>query len=147
MAAYHNFKNPIFKELIAYLLSHKNVQVVFFTRTENQRLEYSQLFKDLFIANKSVNGAQLIANSDLVISAGGTMNREAAILGIPAYTIFAGKFGSVDNYLLRNGRITMIQKKDDFQRICLKKNISKAPVINEKVFNFVIDRIINTSLS
>ena len=142
MAAYHNFENPIINELLRYLLSDKNVQVVFFPRTQEQRLEYMRQLPNLFIASKSVDGAQLIANSDLIISAGGTMNREAAVLGTPAYTIFAGKEGSVDRYLKAQGKIIEIKSAESFQKICLKKKKFEKESISRNVFDFIVQEII-----
>jgi uncharacterized protein len=141
MAAYHNFENPIFNELLRFLLSHKDVQVIFFPRIEEQRREYSRLFPKLFIAAKTVDGAQLVANSDLVISGGGTMNREAAMLGTPAYTIYAGKMGSVDTFLIKEGKIQIIENKDDFQKIQLRKRDPEMKKVTRKVFDFILNRI------
>jgi hypothetical protein len=61
------------------------------------------------IPDHAVNGLNLIWFSDLVISGGGTMNREAAALGVPVYSIFRGKIGAVDKYLADNGRLVMIE--------------------------------------
>ena len=147
MAAYHDFENPIFNDLLNFILTQENVQIVFFPRTDLQRQEYAKIFPDLFIANKSVEGAQLIANSDLVISAGGTMNREAAVLGTQAYTIYAGKMGSVDRYLLKNGKIKTIGRKEDFQKIQFEKKAKNPTIINRKVFDFIIQELVNYNLN
>ena len=143
MAAYHDFENPIFNDLLNFILTQENVQIVFFPRTELQRQEYAQIYPALFIANKSVEGAQLIANSDMVISAGGTMNREAAVLGTQAYTIYAGKMGSVDRYLLKNGKIKTIDRKEDFRKIKFEKKVKNPTIINRKVFDFIIQELVN----
>ncbi|PQP33853.1 hypothetical protein C6A37_10790, partial [Desulfobacteraceae bacterium SEEP-SAG9] len=87
MAAYHNFENPVFYKLMQFLEKQQNLLVVFFPRTEGQRTEFQTRFPSFIYPKKPVDGAQLIANSDLIISAGGTMNREAAVLGTPAYTV------------------------------------------------------------
>jgi hypothetical protein len=60
-----------------------------------------------------LDGLNLIWFSDLVISGGGTMNREAAALGVPVYSIFRGKIGAVDRYLAENGRLIMIENVSD----------------------------------
>jgi uncharacterized protein len=51
----------------------------------------------------------LIALSDLVISAGGTMNREAVALGVPVYTTFEGRLGAVDERLIAEGRLRKLR--------------------------------------
>jgi hypothetical protein len=60
-----------------------------------------------------VDGLDLIRFSDLVISGGGTMNREAAALRVPVYSIFRGKTGAVDEYLAKSGRLVLLQSADD----------------------------------
>jgi predicted glycosyltransferase len=52
-----------------------------------------------------VDAQSLIALADLVVSAGGTMNREAAALGVPVYTTYGGRIGGVDEMLIRDGRL------------------------------------------
>ena len=138
MAAYHNFENPIFYDLLKFLLLNNDVHVVLFPRTQAQRDQLKQKFPNLFMPSKSVNGAQLISNSDLIISAGGTMNREAAVLGTPVYTIYAGKMGSVDKYLIKKGKIQLLHKKSEFKTIVLKKKQKKEVIVDRKVFDFVI---------
>ena len=69
-----------------------------------------------------MDGLNLIWHSDLVISGGGTMNREAAALGVPVYSIFRGKIGAVDRYLSDNGRLILLETVEDVQtKILLKK--------------------------
>ena len=62
---------------------------------------------------RAVDGASLVAAADLVVSAGGTMNREAAALGVPVYTVFAGRMGGVDEQLLADGRLRLLASADD----------------------------------
>ena len=79
------------------------------------RAEWGPLFsqKKIIIPDEVVDGLNLIWYSDFVISGGGTMNREAAALGVPVYSIFRGKTGAVDRYLSDNGRLIMLQSVDD----------------------------------
>jgi predicted glycosyltransferase len=73
-----------------------------------------------------VDGLNLIWHSDLVISGGGTMNREAAALGVPVYSIFRGKIGAVDHYLADNGRLVLLETVEDIPKKILldKRNIA-----------------------
>jgi predicted glycosyltransferase len=69
-----------------------------------------------------VDGLNLLWNSDLVISGGGTMNREAAALGIPVYSIFRGKIGAVDHYLSEKGKLVLLEKPEDIRKkLVIKK--------------------------
>ena len=69
--------------------------------------------KKIIVPDQVVDGLNLIWHSDLVISGGGTMNREAAALGVPVYSIFRGVHGAVDKYLAKHGRLVMIENCDD----------------------------------
>jgi predicted glycosyltransferase len=76
----------------------------------------------IVIPARVVDGLNLIWQSDLVISGGGTMNREAAALGVPVYTIFRGKIGAVDRYLARTGRLVLLESVEDiYTKIALKR--------------------------
>ena len=61
-----------------------------------------------------MDGLNVIFHSDLVVSGGGTMNREAAALGVPAYSILAGKVGAVDRALEKSGQLTLVNSSKDF---------------------------------
>ncbi len=141
MAAYHDFENPLFPKLINYLLNFPKLQLVVFPRTNEQKKQLKNEFPSLFIAEKSVAGDQLIAMSDIIISAGGTMNREAAALGTPAYTIYAGKMGSVDHYLVNSGKIILLEKKEDFSKILIRKKTEVNVEVDKKVFTFILSEL------
>ncbi len=59
----------------------------------------------MIVPERAVDAQSLIALADLVVSAGGTMNREAAALGVPVYTTYGGRLGGVDEELIRQGRL------------------------------------------
>ena len=147
MAAYHNFKNPFFDQIVEHLLGIPEAQPIFFPRTHEQGNEYHRKFPNLFISKKSVDGAQLIANSDLVISAGGTMNREAAVLGTPAYTVFSGKMGSVDRHLMQEGNIRFLNRADDFKSLKIQKKRFSGKPVDRTVFDTVVNIIENEGIS
>ena len=67
----------------------------------------------MMIPEHVIDGLNLIWFSDFVVSGGGTMNREAAALGVPVYSIFRGKTGAVDRYLAEQGRLTLLRSVDD----------------------------------
>lgn len=128
-AHYHNSESEVlFKELIEYLKQIKDIRLVVLPRNENQKREIQKMWLEmiengsLLIPEKVVNGLNLIWYSDLVISGGGTMNREAAALGVPVYSIFRGKIGAVDRYLADSRRLTIIESVDD---IHTKINVAK----------------------
>src|SRR6185369_6457827 len=74
--------------------------------TSEQREYVKQLaLPSLLVPDHAVDAQSLIALADLVVSAGGTMNREAAVLGVPVYTTYGGRLGGVDEALIREGRL------------------------------------------
>src|SRR5581483_11038735 len=65
------------------------------------------------VPEHAVDGGSLIAGADLVVSAGGTMNREAVVLGTPVYTTFAGRMGGVDERLIADGLLRPLTRRGD----------------------------------
>jgi hypothetical protein len=106
----------------------------------------------LLIPQNVEDGLNLVWNSDLVISGGGTMNREAAAMGVPVYSIFRGKIGAVDRYLADQGRMVLVETEEDVRtKIRLEHRHRTArntknniPALETIVQNIV--HIINTQL-
>ncbi|HKG47707.1 MAG TPA: DUF354 domain-containing protein [Pyrinomonadaceae bacterium] len=119
-ALYHRFQNTLFDDVLAMLQGRENVQVVLLPRNEAQRAAYSRR-EQLIIPAAPLDGANLIAASDLVISAGGTINREAAALGVPAASIYAGRWAAVDEELVKEGRMRRLSNVDDLRNLPIEK--------------------------
>jgi uncharacterized protein len=107
--------DQVFAAVLDFLGEHPEVRIVVVPRTERQAETVRALKPHLFasgqavIPERVVDGLNLIWYSDLVVSGGGTMNREAAALGVPVYSTFRGKIGAVDRYLAAQGRLTLIE--------------------------------------
>ena len=129
LAHYHTRKSDeLYNSVIEHLLSVTNVKIIIVPRTSEQSREVVKNWENhidaqkIILPKKIFNGLDLIWNSDLVISGGGTMIREAAALGIPAYSIFGGKEGAVDQYLENSGRLILISDKEEIKtKIALVK--------------------------
>jgi predicted glycosyltransferase len=106
VSLYHRKSNPLFPQVVRHLGTHEEVQAVVLPRTTAQQ-EYvrSLALPSLVVPDGAVDAQSLIALSDLVVSAGGTMNREAVALGTPVYTTYGGRLGGVDEALIRAGRL------------------------------------------
>jgi uncharacterized protein len=103
---YHRKSNPLFPEVLMRLGNDERVHAVVLPRTEEQRRFVSTLrLPSVILPDAAVEAQSLIALSDLVISAGGTMNREAVALGVPVYTTYGGRMGGVDEALIRAGKL------------------------------------------
>jgi predicted glycosyltransferase len=102
VSLYHRFENPLFARVLDRL---RGSQTVVLPRTAAQRGE----LEGFIVPEHAVDAQSLVAYADLVISAGGTMNREAVALGTPVFTTFEGKLGAVDEALLREGRLRKLE--------------------------------------
>src|SRR6185436_1192890 len=117
-ALYHRFQNTLFDEALDSFLSDENVRVVLLPRNEEQRASYvAPKRANLIVPAAPLHGANLIAASDLVISAGGTINREAAALGVPAASVYAGMWAAVDEQLVKEGRLQRIATAQDIRKL------------------------------
>jgi uncharacterized protein len=106
VSLYHRQSNPLFPQTVDFLGRHEEVQAVVLPRTEEQRTYVESLgLPSLVVPRRAVDAQSLIALADLVVSAGGTMNREAAALGVPVWTTYGGRLGGVDEELIRQGRL------------------------------------------
>ncbi len=106
VSLYHRHSNPLFPQTLQHLGRLDSVDAVVLPRTEEQR-DYvrSLALPSVTVPEQAVDAQSLIALADVVVSAGGTMNREAAALGVPVYTTYGGRLGGVDEELIRQGRL------------------------------------------
>ena len=106
VSLYHRKSNPLFRQVLSHLGDDERVHAVVVPRTEAQREFVRGLdLPSLVVPDGAVDAQSLIAQADLVVSAGGTMNREAVALGTPVYTTYGGRLGGVDEALMRQGRL------------------------------------------
>jgi uncharacterized protein len=120
VSLYHRFENPLFRSVLARF-AQLDAQVVVLPRTAAQRAELSGIGA-FVVPERAVDAQSLVAYADLVVSAGGTMNREAVALGTPVFTTFEGRLGAVDEALLREGRLW---KLDDPGQIQVERRPAK----------------------
>lgn len=150
-AHYHNPKSEkIFKAILYYLARHKNVVLVILPRTAKQKKEISRLVSKnnkakIIFPEKAIDGLSLIGISDAVVSGGGTMGREGAILNTPTYSFFKGNIGAVDRYLANKGKITFIQSTSDVEKITVEKKKDRSVLSNPKEpLDFLVKEILNS---
>jgi predicted glycosyltransferase len=106
VSLYHRHSNPLFPLTLQHLGQRDDVHALVLPRTEAQRDYVRSLdLPSVIVPEQAVDAQSLIALADLVVSAGGTMNREAAALGVPVYTTYGGRLGGVDEALIREGRL------------------------------------------
>jgi uncharacterized protein len=106
VSLYHRKSNPLFPKVLDRLGRDEGVHAVVLPRTDAQRRFITGLeLPSVIVPPGAVEAQSLVALADLVLSAGGTMNREAAALGTPVYTTYGGRLGGVDEALIRSGRL------------------------------------------
>lgn len=114
-AHYHNPEaETLLDAILLQLAAAGDVQLVYLPRTDDQRdLPKKAGVREVIIPRKVYDGPSLVAATDLVISGGGTMTREAAIMGIPSYSFFRGREGMVDESLAASGRLALLASPQD----------------------------------
>ena len=114
VSLYHRHANPLLAEVLDRLGSDSGVHAVVLPRTTEQRQAIVGAgLPSLVVPEHAIDGRSLVALADLVVSAGGTMNREAVALGVPVYTTFAGRLGAVDELLIAEGRLRLLRSADE----------------------------------
>jgi len=117
-------ENELLPRVLRRLLD-EGAQVVVLARTDEQRHALRELDPELVIPERAVDGRSLAALADLVVSAGGTMIREAAVLGTPVWSIFEGRLGAVDELLIAEGRVHFLGDPGELV-------VEKAPAVRKR---------------
>lgn len=135
---YHRGRSTELFSAVLENLSHRqvDVQTVVLPRTAEQRTALQG--SDFIVPERPVDGPTLVQLADFVVSAGGTMNREAVALGVPAFTPFAGRLGAVDLRLIADGRLQRIERPD--QVAVVKRDRTAAPPLRDP--DILIDAIL-----
>jgi len=115
VSLYHR-QSPLFADVLERLGTDPAVHAVVLPRTAQQRAAIRDAsLPSLLVPDRAVDALSLVAHADLVVSAGGTMNREAVALGTPVYTTFSGRLGAVDEELVREGRLRALETANDLR--------------------------------
>jgi predicted glycosyltransferase len=126
----YHARNDVYGESIRYLAEADSVQAVVIPRTERQGREVREMqAANLIVPGRAIDAQSLIAFADLVVSAGGTMNREAVALGTPVFTTFAGRMGGVDEALIAGGRLRVLAAAAELP---LRKREARPGVLNPR---------------
>jgi uncharacterized protein len=151
-AHYHNPESDaLFVSFMERVYATPGIKAILLPRNKLQesqiRGDWPQWFNGskVMVPKYAVNGLNLLWHSDLVVSGGGTMNREAAALGVPVYSIFRGKSGAVDRQLQNEGRLVLIENMDDVNNKILLQPRNKEAIQTDlnrpKVLGMIIDHI------
>jgi predicted glycosyltransferase len=139
-SAYHE-RNDLYGATISRLAEAEGVQAVIVPRTAEQAAAVRAMgAPNLIVPERAIDAQSLIAFSDLVVSAGGTMNREAVALGTPVYTTFAGRMGGVDEALIAEGRLRVLE---DAAELPLHKRETPIGVLNPRDPELLVEAVLS----
>ncbi len=137
------------EKLLLELSNTKNLHMLVYPRDPIQQKEIESILKNGTVTYSFppiTNGIELIASVDLVIGGGGTMTREASVLGVPSYSFFAGKWGGVDRYLEEKGILFAIRTEADIHKIKVEKKKKNVQIIDNATCEFIVNFILNRKL-
>ncbi len=141
-ASYHRMSNALFPRLVARLGRDDGVHAIVVPRDDEQRRTLEALsLPSLIVPSEAIDVPSAIAAADLVLSAGGTMNREAVALGTPVWTTFAGRLGAVDEQLIADGRLRVL---DDPDAVALVKRGAGVPERVRRDPALLVDLVLGT---
>jgi len=144
-STYHRFANEFFYDAVRAFAVRPGVDVLVFPRYPDQAARLEALALDrVVVARQAVDGLNLAYWSDAVVSAGGSMCREGAALGTPAYSVFAGRMAGVDRQLIDEARLVHLQSTDDLAAVVLRKRQTRTTRIDSRVIDEVLAAILTT---
>lgn len=148
-AHYHNHESEaLLTEVLNVYSCHPDARVLLLPRNKRQENELRATWNEKIASGKILfppkveDGLNIIWNSDVVVSGGGTMNREAAAMGIPVYSIFRGAIGAVDRYLVDQGRLTLLESVQDVRTKIKAVRRHKSEPCNTKASNPALNTIV-----
>ncbi len=144
-AGYYHGEGALFRAALARVLETAGTFTVFLPRLPEQAATVRDIPPDrLLVPAQALDGPNLLAHAGLVISAGGTMNREAAALGVPAFTAFEGRPGAVDRELVARGRLRLLTSAADVAAMPIVRRAGPLapPAAGGTLVTFVTDAIL-----
>lgn len=127
-ALYHREDNPLFGQIMQRIGEHEDVSCICLCRQPEQRQELTAMgLPNVALPERALEARSLLHAADLVIGAGGTMTREAALLEVPTVSIFAGRPAAVDKWLEERGALRRIEAIEDLPPLCHRRREPRAP--------------------
>jgi len=127
-AVYHSSSNPLFEPALEAVCSQEDVVCVVLTRHPEQIAAIQRLgLRNCIVPTTAIDSRSLVYAADVMIAAGGTMTREAAIMGIPTWTMFAGETPAVDVWLEREGTLGRLVAPEQLAHLCPRRADPRTP--------------------
>ena len=117
-ALYHQFDNPLFTDTLRAIGGQPEVRCVALARHLDQREALERLgLSNVLIPRQAVDARSLLYSADLVLGGGGTMTREAALMGVPTLSLFAGRVPAADRHLEERGLLQRLTDPDQVREL------------------------------
>lgn len=142
-AIYYDKKTYVLDKTIQFFIEQGNAQIVLIPRTEDQGNYYKKKYGGKIILPKVVDAPSLISYATLVVSGGGTMNREAVVLGTPVLSVYQDKLISIDKWLIANGYMhhSLDPTKEDIEKAMKLKKYKKSKKGREKFIQYILEEL------
>lgn len=134
----------LYMHVMKRLASESSVHTIILPRTNDELLQHVMKLpwqNKPFVPTQPLDGTAVVWQCDAVLTGGGTMAREAAVLGVPAYSVFAGAMGDVDAMLVRQGKLKLLRNEADIQMLQLTKRRKSEPTVNPESLETVVSII------
>ena len=146
-AHYHNPEaSPILHHLLELLCERQDVQLILIPRHPDDALDFPETASaEIIVPRKVFDGPSLISSMDMVFSGGGTMAREAAVMGVPSYSYFRGALGRVDEWLASQGRLVLLENEHDVEskvRIEARDAAQLSPLVQDNLVERICREIV-----
>jgi len=141
LALYHNGDESLFDEFL-HVIAQQNISVLVLPRIKEQKEQLAKAFPQFFFSDQVLDGLQLVAHVDAVVSGGGSMNREAACLGTPAVSFFSGDLPAVDQELQKQGKLNVVKSMKELEGLSFCKKNKDKMISNEQT-QFAINDFFN----
>jgi hypothetical protein len=127
-AVYHSASNPLFEGAIRTLCSHDGVVLVVLTRHPEQIAAIERMeLRNCIVPRAAIDSRSLVYAADVMVGAGGTMTREAALMGIPTWTLFAGETPAVDTWLEGRGLLRRLTAAEQLRDLTPRQVAPRTP--------------------
>lgn len=146
-AHYHDAQGEeLFRSLLRRLDDEEEIQVVIPARTRRQEVELRERYglssAKFRVSSEAIDGLSLMWFSDAVFSGGGTMIREAALMGVKAYSIFGGRIGAADEYLVSQGRLTLLRDLSAIAKLEVSQTPRPAAPMGHSLAAYIADQVL-----
>jgi predicted glycosyltransferase len=145
---YHRSSNPLFERAVRVVCAQADTVCVLLPRTDAQADAVQRLgLANCIVPDGAIDSRSLMYAADAMIGAGGTMTREAALMGIPTWTVFAGDAPAVDTALQQRGLLHRLTDPTALAALAPRAAVPASPQLLRERADLLIDEIVSATLA